>query len=176
MIEISYAHAHFVRVHVWFSRLVIGSWAMRFNFPSPHWLNGAEWRSRQTNRRLPHCGKERSRCVSVSTISFSFSFYYRSVYRWPCRRRLQQPWPARREGEQKKGGLPRTQFARFSFGFVCQHLKKVFLAPFEMLRLIILAALAGFTRASDVLEFTDDDFDNKIGDHELILVEFFAPW
>uniref|UniRef100_A0A9J7XKS6 Protein disulfide-isomerase n=1 Tax=Cyprinus carpio carpio TaxID=630221 RepID=A0A9J7XKS6_CYPCA len=31
-------------------------------------------------------------------------------------------------------------------------------------------------RASDVLEFTDDDFDSKIGDHDLILVEFFAPW
>uniref|UniRef100_A0A667ZVI4 Protein disulfide-isomerase n=1 Tax=Myripristis murdjan TaxID=586833 RepID=A0A667ZVI4_9TELE len=45
-----------------------------------------------------------------------------------------------------------------------------------MLRLIFIAALAGFTQASDVLEFTDDDFDSKIGDHELILVEFFAPW
>lgn len=45
-----------------------------------------------------------------------------------------------------------------------------------MLRLLFLAALAGFSRASDVLEFTDDDFENKIGDHELILVEFFAPW
>uniref|UniRef100_A0AAY4AZC4 Protein disulfide-isomerase n=1 Tax=Denticeps clupeoides TaxID=299321 RepID=A0AAY4AZC4_9TELE len=30
--------------------------------------------------------------------------------------------------------------------------------------------------ASDVLEFTDDDFDSRIGDHDLILVEFFAPW
>ncbi|XP_071400813.1 protein disulfide-isomerase A3 [Centroberyx affinis] len=45
-----------------------------------------------------------------------------------------------------------------------------------MLRLIFLAALAGFTQASDVLEFTDDDFDSRIGDHDLILVEFFAPW
>uniref|UniRef100_A0A3Q2CQ94 Protein disulfide-isomerase n=1 Tax=Cyprinodon variegatus TaxID=28743 RepID=A0A3Q2CQ94_CYPVA len=45
-----------------------------------------------------------------------------------------------------------------------------------MLRLIFLAALAGFSRASDVLEFTDDDFESRIGDHELILVEFFAPW
>uniref|UniRef100_A0A3Q3X2F3 Protein disulfide-isomerase n=1 Tax=Mola mola TaxID=94237 RepID=A0A3Q3X2F3_MOLML len=45
-----------------------------------------------------------------------------------------------------------------------------------MLRLILLVALAGFTRASDVLDYTDDDFESKIGDHELILVEFFAPW
>uniref|UniRef100_A0A8D3C7I7 Protein disulfide-isomerase n=1 Tax=Scophthalmus maximus TaxID=52904 RepID=A0A8D3C7I7_SCOMX len=45
-----------------------------------------------------------------------------------------------------------------------------------MLRLIFLAALAGCTRASDVLEYTDDDFESKIGVHDLILVEFFAPW
>uniref|UniRef100_A0A672F955 Protein disulfide-isomerase n=1 Tax=Salarias fasciatus TaxID=181472 RepID=A0A672F955_SALFA len=44
------------------------------------------------------------------------------------------------------------------------------------LSLILLAALAGSSRASDVLEFTDDDFDSRIGDHDLILVEFFAPW
>ncbi|KAG9272441.1 protein disulfide-isomerase A3 [Astyanax mexicanus] len=45
-----------------------------------------------------------------------------------------------------------------------------------MLRLLFLAFLAGAARASDVIEFTDDDFENKIGDHDLILVEFFAPW
>lgn len=45
-----------------------------------------------------------------------------------------------------------------------------------MLRLIFLAALAGYSAASDVLDYTDDDFESKIGDHELILVEFFAPW
>lgn len=45
-----------------------------------------------------------------------------------------------------------------------------------MLRLIFLAALTGFTWASDVLEYTDDDFESKIGDHGLALVEFFAPW
>uniref|UniRef100_A0A8C7XAL3 Protein disulfide-isomerase n=1 Tax=Oryzias sinensis TaxID=183150 RepID=A0A8C7XAL3_9TELE len=43
-------------------------------------------------------------------------------------------------------------------------------------RLIFLAALAGFTRASDVLEYTDDDFESRIGNHDLALVEFFAPW
>uniref|UniRef100_A0A8C7XC83 Protein disulfide-isomerase n=1 Tax=Oryzias sinensis TaxID=183150 RepID=A0A8C7XC83_9TELE len=42
--------------------------------------------------------------------------------------------------------------------------------------LIFLAALAGFTRASDVLEYTDDDFESRIGNHDLALVEFFAPW
>ncbi|XP_076877596.1 protein disulfide-isomerase A3 [Brachyhypopomus gauderio] len=47
---------------------------------------------------------------------------------------------------------------------------------FIMLAFVFLAFLAGAARASDVLEFTDDDFDSKIGDHDLILVEFFAPW
>lgn len=41
---------------------------------------------------------------------------------------------------------------------------------------LFLAALSGFTWASDVIDYTDDDFDSKIGDHGLCLVEFFAPW
>ncbi|XP_056137435.1 protein disulfide-isomerase A3 [Lampris incognitus] len=45
-----------------------------------------------------------------------------------------------------------------------------------MLRLFLIGLLAGVSRASDVLEFTDDDFDSSIGDHDLVLVEFFAPW
>ncbi|KAL7885609.1 hypothetical protein AOLI_G00059040 [Acnodon oligacanthus] len=45
-----------------------------------------------------------------------------------------------------------------------------------MLTLLFFAFLAGVARASDVLEFTDDDFESRIGDHDLILVEFFAPW
>ncbi|KAJ8247491.1 hypothetical protein GJAV_G00247020 [Gymnothorax javanicus] len=45
-----------------------------------------------------------------------------------------------------------------------------------MFKLLILAVIAKAAWASDVLEFTDDDFDSRIGDHELILVEFFAPW
>ncbi|XP_062856753.1 protein disulfide-isomerase A3 [Trichomycterus rosablanca] len=45
-----------------------------------------------------------------------------------------------------------------------------------MLPLLFFAFLVGGARASDVLEFTDDDFDSRITDHELILVEFFAPW
>lgn len=45
-----------------------------------------------------------------------------------------------------------------------------------MLGLLFIVAFAAASRASDVLEYTDDDFDSKIGDHDLILVEFFAPW
>ncbi|XP_051917098.1 protein disulfide-isomerase A3 isoform X2 [Hippocampus zosterae] len=45
-----------------------------------------------------------------------------------------------------------------------------------MLTIIFLAALAGLSRASDVLEFTDDDFESSIENLELILVEFYAPW
>ncbi|XP_061780820.1 protein disulfide-isomerase A3 [Nerophis lumbriciformis] len=45
-----------------------------------------------------------------------------------------------------------------------------------MLRLLFLVALAGFARASDVLDYTDEDFGTKIGNHDLALVEFFAPW
>lgn len=45
-----------------------------------------------------------------------------------------------------------------------------------MLRLLLLAGLAACSRASDVLDYTDDDFDSRIGDHGLALVEFFAPW
>lgn len=33
-----------------------------------------------------------------------------------------------------------------------------------------------FVAASDVLEFTDDDFESGVGQHDLVLVEFFAPW
>ncbi|XP_061576706.1 protein disulfide-isomerase A3 [Cololabis saira] len=44
------------------------------------------------------------------------------------------------------------------------------------LRWLLLAALAGLARGSDVLDLTDDDFDSRIGDHDLVLVEFFAPW
>lgn len=37
-------------------------------------------------------------------------------------------------------------------------------------------AILSLASASDVLEFTDSDFAAKIGEHEVILVEFFAPW
>jgi len=41
---------------------------------------------------------------------------------------------------------------------------------------LALFTLLSLASASDVLEFTDDDFSSKIGDHDVILVEFFAPW
>uniref|UniRef100_A0AAQ4PDH3 Protein disulfide-isomerase n=1 Tax=Gasterosteus aculeatus aculeatus TaxID=481459 RepID=A0AAQ4PDH3_GASAC len=46
----------------------------------------------------------------------------------------------------------------------------------SMFKVIFLAALTGFAWASDVLDYTDDDFNARIGDHGLALVEFFAPW
>ncbi|XP_012697964.1 protein disulfide-isomerase A3 [Clupea harengus] len=45
-----------------------------------------------------------------------------------------------------------------------------------MLKLLFVAFLAIAAQASDVLDFTDDDFDSRIGNHDMILVEFFAPW
>jgi len=45
-----------------------------------------------------------------------------------------------------------------------------------MFKVFFLAALAGSTWASDVFDYTDDDFESRIGDHGLALVEFFAPW
>uniref|UniRef100_A0A8C4QKT0 protein disulfide-isomerase n=1 Tax=Eptatretus burgeri TaxID=7764 RepID=A0A8C4QKT0_EPTBU len=41
---------------------------------------------------------------------------------------------------------------------------------------VALLALAALASASDVLEFTDNDFANRIIEHDMALVEFFAPW
>uniref|UniRef100_UPI00398E96A9 protein disulfide-isomerase A3-like n=1 Tax=Pristiophorus japonicus TaxID=55135 RepID=UPI00398E96A9 len=45
-----------------------------------------------------------------------------------------------------------------------------------MIRLLLLACTAGAAMASDVLDLTDDDFEDQVGEHGLMLVEFFAPW
>ncbi|XP_055517037.1 protein disulfide-isomerase A3 [Leucoraja erinacea] len=46
-----------------------------------------------------------------------------------------------------------------------------------MIRLLLLVcSIAGAALASDVVELTDDDFEDQIDDHDLALVEFFAPW
>jgi len=42
--------------------------------------------------------------------------------------------------------------------------------------LIILFFAAAVTLASDVLEFTDANFQEKVSEHDVILVEFYAPW
>lgn len=39
--------------------------------------------------------------------------------------------------------------------------------------LLLVVAIAS---ASDVLEFTDDDFKDSVAEHDVILIEFFAPW
>jgi thiol-disulfide isomerase/thioredoxin len=33
-----------------------------------------------------------------------------------------------------------------------------------------------YAEKSDVLEFKDSDFEEKIKDHPIALVEFYAPW
>ncbi|XP_075063951.1 protein disulfide-isomerase A3 [Mixophyes fleayi] len=42
--------------------------------------------------------------------------------------------------------------------------------------LLLLAAAASTTWASDVLDLTDDDFDSVVPQHEMMLIEFYAPW
>ena len=38
---------------------------------------------------------------------------------------------------------------------------------------LLCGALA---QGSDVLEFNDDNFEDSVAEHDMILVEFFAPW
>jgi len=45
-----------------------------------------------------------------------------------------------------------------------------------LLSLLSVISLVTFAAASDVLELTDDDFDVKVKQHKVILVEFYAPW
>lgn len=42
--------------------------------------------------------------------------------------------------------------------------------------LAVSAALLALALASDVLDFHDSDWDDSIKQHDIILVEFFAPW
>lgn len=47
-----------------------------------------------------------------------------------------------------------------------------------MIKVLALLLLAGVCLAenSDVLVFTDADFADKVKEHEIILIEFYAPW
>lgn len=44
----------------------------------------------------------------------------------------------------------------------------------KFLLVLVLAILVA--AAEDVLEFNDDNFKTEIVKHDIILVEFFAPW
>ena len=42
--------------------------------------------------------------------------------------------------------------------------------------LLVLVSAVLIAAADDVLEFTDGNFKTEIVKHDIILVEFFAPW
>jgi len=49
------------------------------------------------------------------------------------------------------------------------------------MKLFVVVALAALTVLasaddSDVLEFNEDNFEAEVAKHDIILVEFFAPW
>jgi len=46
---------------------------------------------------------------------------------------------------------------------------------FVVVALAVLTVLAS-ADDSDVLEFNEDNFDAEVAKHDIILVEFFAPW
>jgi protein disulfide isomerase family A protein 3 len=42
--------------------------------------------------------------------------------------------------------------------------------------LLLLCLLPLISAGSDVLEYTDANFESEIGQHDLALAEFYAPW
>lgn len=42
--------------------------------------------------------------------------------------------------------------------------------------LFVMVYTAGMTWASDVIELKDSNFQSKVDPHDVILVEFYAPW
>ena len=45
-----------------------------------------------------------------------------------------------------------------------------------MLKVLCVALLASLAAASDVLELGDATFEDQVKEHEIILMEFYAPW
>ena len=46
----------------------------------------------------------------------------------------------------------------------------------SILFITFLLSLTTFSTSSDVLVFTDSDFDTKVKQHDILLAEFYAPW
>jgi protein disulfide isomerase family A protein 3 len=46
----------------------------------------------------------------------------------------------------------------------------------SFLLIALFIGLAAYATASDVLVFTDSDFETKVKEHEILLAEFYAPW
>lgn len=46
----------------------------------------------------------------------------------------------------------------------------------NMWKIICTLLVLGCAAASDVLEFTDANFADSVADHDIMLVEFYAPW
>ena len=44
------------------------------------------------------------------------------------------------------------------------------------MKYLCLFVVLGLASASDVLEFNDDNFQDEVSKHDVILVEFYAPW
>ena len=62
----------------------------------------------------------------------------------------------------------------FSYG---QVLSRDISLTMKFLGILVLAAFTVLVLAdSDVLEFDESNFDSEITEHDIILVEFFAPW
>ena len=46
----------------------------------------------------------------------------------------------------------------------------------SILFITFFVGLITFTTSSDVLVFTDNDFETKVKQYDILLAEFYAPW
>lgn len=148
-----------------YSRIRVGNlclyyWQKEGLFNKEHWKRFSDWligtvsRGRQSNSDVPHSGYfEELRVCAFRVGCASFSPVYGACF----------------TGLQLSSELISITFPLFFLRRTCRRFSM-------MLPLLFFAVVAGVARASDVLEFTDDDFESRIGDHDLVLVEFFAPW